>query len=196
MGAGEHPALPVFASWALHNLFKKRGGVPAGWKALMPYTDLVGVSYYPFFVADADRLAAPDWMTGEFGGFDKPLVVVGTNDAAERLPLPSAKVVIEGTPEKQEAYYRTLLGLGRRRRFAFVVGFVHQDYDALWDRIGCVPGGQRLREPPLRVCGPPAPPQILLRGSTVRELLADRHGCPARLIGSRSPPEPTAGAGE
>ncbi len=47
----------------------------------------------------------------------------------------SAKMVIEGTPAKQEAYYRTLLELAQKREFAFVVSFVHQDYDALWERI-------------------------------------------------------------
>jgi uncharacterized protein (TIGR03067 family) len=131
----EHRKLPIFASWTLHNLFKKRGAMLEGWKELMPHNDLVAVSYYPFFVADKDRLAALDWMTEEFDGFKKPYAMVETNDAAERLPLPSAKVVIEGSPEKQESYYRALLGLAQRRDFAFVVSFVHQDYDALWERI-------------------------------------------------------------
>jgi hypothetical protein len=131
----EHPELPIFASWTLHNMFKKRGAMLEKWKELMPYNDLVAVSYYPFFVPDKDRLAALDWMTEQFDGFKKPYAMVETNDAAERLPLPTAKVVIEGTPEKQEAYYRALLALAQKRNFVFVVSFVHQDYDALWDRI-------------------------------------------------------------
>jgi uncharacterized protein (TIGR03067 family) len=131
----EHPNLPIFASWTLHNMFKKRGGMLEEWKKLMPHNDLVAVSYYPFFVADKDRLAALGWMTDQFDGFKKPYAMVETNDAAERLPLPKAKVVIEGTPEKQEAYYRALLGLAQRHDFVFVVSFVHQDYDALWERI-------------------------------------------------------------
>jgi hypothetical protein len=131
----DHPKLPIFASCTLHNVFKKRGGMLAEWKKLMSHNDLVGVSYYPFFVPDKDRLAALDWMTAEFDEFKKPYAMVETNDAAERLPLPSAKVVIEGTSEKQEAYYRALLGLAQKRKFAFVVSFVHQDYDALWEKI-------------------------------------------------------------
>jgi hypothetical protein len=131
----DHPGLPVFASWTLHNMFKKRGAMLDEWKKLMPHNDLVAVSYYPFFVPDKDRLAALIWMTTQFDEFKKPYAMVETNDAAERLPLPSAKVVIEGTPQKQEAYYRTLLGLAQKREFAFVVSFVHQDYDALWERI-------------------------------------------------------------
>jgi hypothetical protein len=131
----DHPRLPIFASWTLHNMFKKRGAMLEDWKKFMPENDLVAVSYYPFFVPDRDRLAALDWMTREFDEFRKPYAMVETNDAAERLPLPQARVVIEGTPEKQEAYYRALLALAHKRDFAFVVSFVHQDYDALWDKI-------------------------------------------------------------
>ena len=115
-------------------MFKKRGTMLEDWKKLMPHNDLVAVSYYPFFVADKDRLAALDWMTAQFDEFKKPYAMVETNDAAERLPLPTAKVVIEGTPEKQEAYYRRLLALAQERDFAFVISFVHQDYDALWEQ--------------------------------------------------------------
>lgn len=131
----DRPDLPVFASWTLHNMFKKRARMLESWKKLMPFNDVVAVSYYPFFVPDKDRLAALTWMTEQFDEFKKPYAMVETNDAAERLPLPKAKVVIEGTPEKQEAYYRALLDLAHRRDFAFVVSFVHQDYDALWEKI-------------------------------------------------------------
>jgi hypothetical protein len=60
---------------------------------------------------------------------------VETNDTAERLQFPQSKLVLYGTPEKQKAYLRTLLALAEERRFRFVVLFIHQDYDALWDRI-------------------------------------------------------------
>ena len=74
-------------------------------------------------------------MFDQFDCFQKPYAVVETNDAAERLPLPQAKVVIEGTPEKQAAYYRRLLALAQRHNFVFVISFIHQDYDALWEKI-------------------------------------------------------------
>jgi uncharacterized protein (TIGR03067 family) len=131
----DHPQLPIFASWTLHHMVQKRGAMLRDWKALMPQNDLVAVSYYPFMVADKDRLAALDWMVTEFGAYEKPYAIVETNDAAERLPLPEAKVVIEGTPEKQEAYYRRLLALAQERQFEFVISFIHQDYDALWQKI-------------------------------------------------------------
>jgi uncharacterized protein (TIGR03067 family) len=131
----DHADLPIFASWTLHNMLKKRGAMLEDWKKLMPHNDLVAVSYYPFMVVDQDRLSALDWMTAQFDVFQKPYAIVETNDAAERLPLPTAKVVIEGTPQKQEAYYRRLLALAQERDFEFVISFVHQDYDALWEKI-------------------------------------------------------------
>lgn len=130
-----HPKLPIFASWTLHNMFKKRGAMLEDWKKLMPHNDLVAVSYYPFMVVDQDRLTALDWMTAHFDEFQKSYAMVETNDAAERLPLPAAKVVIEGTPQKQEEYYRRLLVLAQERKFEFVISFIHQDYDALWEKI-------------------------------------------------------------
>jgi hypothetical protein len=132
----EHKDLSIFASWTLHNMFKHRGRMLEAFQQLMPHNDLVAVSYYPFFVPDNDRLAALDWMTQQFDAYKKPYAIVETNDAAERLPLPQAKVVIQGTPEKQAAYYRKLLYLAHSRGdFVFVISFIHQDYDALWEKI-------------------------------------------------------------
>jgi hypothetical protein len=131
----DHNDLPIFASWTLHHMFQKRGNMLREWKKLMPHNDLVAVSYYPFMLPDKDRLAALDWMLAEFDAFEKRYAIVETNDAAERLPLPQAKVVIEGTSEKQEAYYRKLLSLAHEHKFEFVISFIHQDYDALWEKI-------------------------------------------------------------
>jgi hypothetical protein len=131
----EHPALPIFASWTLHNMFKKRGGMLLEFKALMSHNDLVAVSYYPFFMDDKDRHSALDWMTKEFDAFKKPYAMVETNDAAEELTFPTSKITIHGTPQKQEAYYQKLLSLAKEKKFIFVVSFIHQDYDALWEKI-------------------------------------------------------------
>jgi hypothetical protein len=131
----DHPELPIFASWTLHNMFKNRGQMLSEFKALMPQNDLVAVSYYPFFMDDKDRLAALDWMTAQFDEFKKPYAIVETNDAAEELVFPTSKITIHGTPQKQEGYYQKLLSLAQQRKFVFVVSFVHQDYDALWEKI-------------------------------------------------------------
>lgn len=131
----EFPDLPIFASFTLHSTFQDRGQMLESFQALMPKNDLVAVSYYPFFVPAKDRLSALDWMTDQFDRFDKPYAMVETNDTAERLPLPQLGVTLEGDPRQQAAYYRRLFSLAQERDFAFVVLFIHQDYDALWTKI-------------------------------------------------------------
>ncbi len=130
----EHPDLPIFASFTLHNMIKDRGPMLAAWKELMPCNDLVAVSYYPFLAGEPAEKAFA-WLTEKFDPFEKPYAMVETNEAGDRLAFPQSKYVIQGTPKKQAAYVRTLLDLAERRRFEFVVLFIHRDYDALWDKI-------------------------------------------------------------
>jgi uncharacterized protein (TIGR03067 family) len=130
----EHKDLPVFASFALHSMFKARGKMLSEYHQIMPYNDLVAVSFYPFFMRE-DAAAVLEWLTAQFDQFNKPYAIVETNEAAETLTLPSSRRVINGTPAKQAAYYETLLLLAQQRRFEFVISFIHRDYDALWEKI-------------------------------------------------------------
>jgi hypothetical protein len=134
------PGLPVFASFTLHGMLNARGKARdemlSAYQQLMPYNDLVAVSFYPFIAGGTTEIgAALGWMTGNFDKFRKPYAVVETGEAAERLVFPKSGQVIHGTPAKQAAYYKELLALAQARRFAFVITFVHRDYDPLWDKI-------------------------------------------------------------
>jgi hypothetical protein len=129
-----HPNLPIFASYTLHNLIKARGEMLKASQELMPFNDIVAISFYPFFITETPE-AAFQWLLESFDQFRKPYAVVETNEAAERLEFPKSKFVLNGTPETQAIYVRTLLALAERRRFRFVVLFIHRDYDALWDTI-------------------------------------------------------------
>jgi hypothetical protein len=130
----EYPDLPIFASFTLHNMIQDRGRMLTAWKELMPFNDFVAVSYYPFLSGEsAERALA--WLTEQFDSFGKPYAMVETNDAGDRLVFPQSRIAIDGSPEKQAAYVRSLLSLAERRRFEFVVLFIHRDYDALWDKI-------------------------------------------------------------
>ncbi|MGQ0637109.1 MAG: hypothetical protein ACT4QC_21075 [Planctomycetaceae bacterium] len=131
----EHPNVPIFASLTLHQMYNKRGEMLTEVQKLLDCNDLIAVSYYPFFINDSARLSAVDWLLENFDRFNKPYAITETNDAAERLSLPGLKLVIEGTPEKQTAYYEKLLSVAQQRQFVFVISFIHQDYDVLWERI-------------------------------------------------------------
>jgi hypothetical protein len=129
----KHPQLPIAASLSLHNFYKGGDATFNEWQKLDTWNDFVAVSYYPFIAPD--RYKPMDWLLGKVSAGGKPIAFVETNDAAEVLPLPMAKVTIQGSPEKQREYYERLLALAEKHRFEFIVSFVHQDYDALWDTI-------------------------------------------------------------
>ena len=74
-------------------------------------------------------------MTDHFDRYEKPYAVAETGEAADRLTFPSTGQVVDGTPEKQTAYYRELLATARTRQFEFVISFLHRDYDAMWEKI-------------------------------------------------------------
>jgi hypothetical protein len=129
----KYPKLPIAASCSLHNFYKGGDAGFAEWQKLDAWNDFVAVSYYPFMAPD--RIKPIDWLLAKVAKSGKPIAFVETNDAAEVLPLPTAKVTIHGSPEKQREYYEHLLGLANTHRFEFIVSFVHQDYDALWETI-------------------------------------------------------------
>jgi hypothetical protein len=130
----EHPDLPIFASYTLHSLIQAPETMLKVCQELMPFNDFMAVSFYPFLAPKSPKDAF-NWLFTKFDSFGKPYAIVETNDNAERLELPQSKIVLKGTPENQAAYVRTLLSLAAERRFAFVVLFIHQDYDALWEKI-------------------------------------------------------------
>lgn len=132
----DHPRLPIFASFNLHNLFKERGGMQGEFQKLMPFNDMVAINYYPFLVPAANRLKALNWAMSVFDRYRKPYAFVQTGDAAQTVRLPQSGLVIAGNPAQQAAYFEALLSLARKRRFAFVVNFVGRDYDELWVRLG------------------------------------------------------------
>jgi hypothetical protein len=131
----DDPTLPIFASFTLHAMRQEKGASPPEFARLMPCNDVIAVSYYPFFAADNLRLTSLDWLSAQFDQFKKPYAIVETNDSAEPIILPQSNITLPGTPARQLAYYEKLLATAQQQRYLFVISFVHQDYDALWEKI-------------------------------------------------------------
>lgn len=136
----EHKDLPVFASFTLHGMLNAKGArrreMLDAFCEIMPQNDLVAVSFYPFIAGGTTDIAgAFGWLTESFDSFGKAYAFVETGEAADRLTFPASRQVIEGTPRKQAAYYKELLSFAQGRRAAFIITFIHRDYDALWDKI-------------------------------------------------------------
>ncbi len=130
----DYPELPIFASFSLHNLFHGGAGMLRAFLDLMPYNDVVAISFYPFLAGapPADVLA---WAGTQFDRFEKPYAIAETNDSGDIVVFPVSGFVIDGNPTKQQAYYDTLLSFAHRRHFEFLISFIHRDYDPLWEKI-------------------------------------------------------------
>jgi hypothetical protein len=140
----DYPKLPIFASFTLHSLLDSRRTAPdrerslAAIKALMPYNDLVGISFYPFFGNLSDQVdAAFSFLTRNFDGFGKPYVFAETGEAADKLTvqLDGKAWVIDGSPARQLSYYQKLFSFAQSRHTEFIISFLYKDYDALWKKI-------------------------------------------------------------
>ncbi len=136
----DHKDMPVFASFTLHGMLNETGrkqeAMLTAFQEIMPYNDLVAVSFYPFIrggTTDID--ACLRWLTDHFDGFKKPYAVVETGEPAQRLTFPKSGQVIDGTPKKQESYFKVLLAFAQEHNVRFVISFIHRDYDALWENI-------------------------------------------------------------
>ncbi len=136
----DHPDLPIFASFTLHGMLNQTGrsrdSMLTAFSEIMPFNDLIAVSFYPFIrggTTDIDTCLR--WLTDQFDGYKKPYAFVEVGESAERMRLPLSGQVIDGTPQKQAAFYETLLAFARDHDVRFVISFLHRDYDALWEKI-------------------------------------------------------------
>lgn len=136
----EYPDLPIFASATLHNLVNrfdaKRTAYSEAFTQVMPYCDFVAISYYPFIQGHSvgDREAF-QWLTQTFDHCQKPYAIVETGETAQDLTFPSSGQVVHGTAERQREYLRELIRFADSRDCRFVIWFLHQDYDRMWDKI-------------------------------------------------------------
>jgi len=136
----DHPDLPIFTSFTLHGMLnetgRKREEMLTTFQEIMPYNDLVAVSFYPFIRGGTTGIdGCLRWLTEHFDVSKKPYAFVEVGDPAEGLRLPSSGQIIDGTPQKQAAFYATLLAFAQERNTRFVISFLHRDYDALWEKI-------------------------------------------------------------
>lgn len=139
-----YPNLPIFASFTLHGLLDERRSKAdrdrslAAVKDLMPYNDLIGISYYPFFGNLSNAVDSSfSFLTSQFDGYKKPYAFAETGEAADRLSLNDNGKVwqIDGSPERQAGYYKKLFAFAQSHMTVFIISFLCKDYDVLWKKI-------------------------------------------------------------
>lgn len=129
-----HPGLPVFVTLqadAYHDFPSSQGAAIAD---ILPYTDLVAVSGYPF----ADGLSDPEALRRDYFfaladlAPEKPFAVAETAWPAEDVGFPYW-YDIPADQETQLGYVERLLDDCDEAGAVFVCWFFSRDYDELWE---------------------------------------------------------------
>ncbi len=106
--------------------------------ALMPYTDLLGVSTYPYVFFDHNDRGDPanlpnNWLNqvNTLRG-NKPWAISETGWIGEGLSIPEFNYSESSDPTKQNAYLEALLNQSNALNAEFVIWWTVADFDTLW----------------------------------------------------------------
>jgi hypothetical protein len=128
-----HPNLPCFITFQADSFHGNRSAHSAGIAQLLPYTDFMAVSSYPFgLTADPKLLPADHFSALADLAPEKPFAVAETGWPAEDVTTPFP-VTIPASEATQQAYVERLLVDADGLSAAFVMWFVSRDYDDLWE---------------------------------------------------------------
>lgn len=103
---------------------------------IMNYTDLCGVSLYPYLTGFLCDTIPSDMFEKIFSYLPKDKAICETGYAADSITVYGGTVVLNGSPQKQNQYLTLLMNKAEQYDLKFVVNFVLRDYDALWEDIG------------------------------------------------------------
>lgn len=128
-----HPDLPCFLTLQADSFHTNRQAHTAAIAQLLPYTDFIAVSSYPFtLTADPGLLPADHFSALANLAPAKPFAVAETGWPAEEVTAPYP-VTILASEASQRAYVSRLLADADDLSAAFVMWFVSRDYDDLWE---------------------------------------------------------------
>lgn len=130
-----HPDLPTFISWSfLYPQGSDEQNLMDGhFPEILPYTDYVGVSVYPYLIWDIEdpETLPANWLSHAVTlGEGKPIAITETGWIAENLD--GADLDRIGTPEYQDAYVARLLQDAQALDVVFVTWLFAIDYDNMW----------------------------------------------------------------
>lgn len=152
-----HPDLPIFASVLPVEMLSgyvgpsaEFAGDPDGYRNsqlaaladVLAFSDIYGISLYPFMTVYFASPFPADMFTQIFALSDKPKAIAETGMLAENLT--AAMISFEGSPGKQQDYLRSLLEAADANDLLFVNWFVLQDYDLFCIFIGGCSDGDVL----------------------------------------------------
>lgn len=129
---GAFPGLPVFFTTEVNHLLERAleaKGKPQMREVedLMRYSDLFAMSYYPHMTYETRWPLPAD--TFDFARrFRKPIAVSETGMTSRDT---NVGLILSGTPERQDEFYRRLFTAADRDRYRFIVTFATTDFERL-----------------------------------------------------------------
>jgi hypothetical protein len=130
----KYPHIPFFISF----IVDESGAGYNYASQLVPYTDFIGLSAYPYVVVSSSANGNTDpksFPADFFNTFidlssSKPLAFAETGYIAENLVIPSFSLNKQGNDAWQKDYLETICRLCNERKAKLLIWFCHKDYDA------------------------------------------------------------------
>ncbi|NHZ86212.1 MAG: hypothetical protein GWP19_10065 [Planctomycetia bacterium] len=128
-----YPTLPIFLTLQAESFYNNLNGQTSGINQILPYTDYIAVSSYPYIIQSDPYLLADDYFT-ELANLapNKPFAIAETAWPAEDVTAPYP-VLIPATEATQQAYLERLLADSDSLSAAFVCWFFTRDFDDFWE---------------------------------------------------------------
>ena len=112
-----------------------------GFDRIRDYTDIVGVSVYPYIFfshankGDPDNMP-PDWLSqASVLAQGKPVAITETGWIGQDLIIPSFSVNVPSNPQFQLDYAQRLLDESNTMNVEFIIWWTIVDFDALWNGV-------------------------------------------------------------
>lgn len=132
----ENPNLPLFLTIQAESFHKDKVKQAEAIKKLLPFTDYIAVSSYPYIQYPDPKDIPSNWLSQIHDlAPDKPFAISETGFMAEDLYSEEFKTTIPGNEDWQLHYVHFLLNEVNRLKGKFVVWYVPKDYDVLWESL-------------------------------------------------------------
>jgi hypothetical protein len=133
----ENRNLPIFLTFQIDLYHKHRARQHEVITKLLPYSDFIAVSTYPYMEGYTPQALPENWFA-DVAALDptKPFAIAETGFIAEESYRDWLRgKTVEGSEAAQAAYVRLLLRSASRQHARFVVWFFPQDVDAFWKSL-------------------------------------------------------------
>lgn len=138
----QYPTLPIFQSIQDQSFNKTREELLTLTREILPYTDMIAVSSYPFWHYDyPEQEANPstfsdNWLEElRMLAPEKPFAISETGYCAEDLVMDEVGINVRSNPTYQRQFIQKLMKQANALDAEFLIWFIYQDYDELYNKI-------------------------------------------------------------